>query len=170
MNIADVLDDYKKIALAMSAAQAEAGHQLPALESPLYGVNAQFETKSDHAELSVTIEGFGAAMGWLGYQSGNQHQLSLDKVVLDKSYGTLLNAELTNDQGQSLHIRYNGQGGWVVTRYEYSVGDQYIADRVSFVSSFDDKVKLHYLRFWQADDSAGLGVNPVFACFTGFGG
>ena len=169
MSISTVLDDYKKIAQAMSA-QAEAGQHLPSLESQLFSVDASPETKTNSTELSDAIQHFGAARGWLGYQSGNQHLSSLDKVVLKDSYGALLNAELTNDQGQSLHIRYNGQGGWIVTSYEYDSGDQYIADRVSYVSSFDDKIKLSYLRFWKVNNNgASLGVNPVFACFTGFG-
>lgn len=169
MSIETVLENYRKIAQVMNNDVTGQGMPMPKLESGLYKVSVASETKVDAAALNETITSFGVATGWLGYQSGNQHQTSLSEIALAEGYGALLNAELANTDNQALHIRYNGQGGWIVTHYDYSAGDEYIVDSVSYVSSFDDDKKLNYLRFWKADERA-LGVNPVFACFTGFGG
>ena len=169
MKTAEILESYQKVA---EETQAHTGTGLPKLQPSAYSLTKpQAKNCASPVLVWAEIESFGQASGWLGYQSGNQYALELTTLQPKKEYGILLNAELANDKGQSLHIRYNSHGGWVVTTYRYEAGDEYIADEVTYFSSFDDGKKLKYLRFWKADDaSSSLGINPVFACFTGFGG
>lgn len=128
-------------------------------------------------DVYARLDGFNPQAGWLGYQSGNQY-FNQQPLVLKNDHGLLLNAELAGAQQTSLHVRYNGRDGWIVTQYDYpqsngSNGDnEYIADRVVHLASHNELGTLNYLRFWQAapaEDNSRLGINPVVACFTGFG-
>lgn len=115
------------------------------------------------------LDNFNPVSGWIGYQSGNQyfiHQL----LELKSDYGALLNAEMVNAHNTSLHVRYDGNGQWIVTQYHYFEGIDYLADHVQHFASFDKdgKTTLDYLRFWAVQEGV-LGVNPVFSCFVGFG-
>lgn len=169
MNTAELLKSYQKVS---EATKLTTGEALPALESEGYELTcAEPVVCTSEQQLWSAIGAFGQACGWLAYQSGNQHQLDITIITAKQEYGSLLNAELYNGKDQSMHIRYNGHGGWVVTTYTYKSGGDYVVDEVSYVSSFENKKTLNYLRFWKdGGDKNMLGVNPVFACFTGFGG
>ncbi|MBO0613276.1 hypothetical protein [Thiothrix fructosivorans] len=164
MNAQDILKQYEGLRRSMPDAK------LPALEADAYQLVVTPHSMDTVEKVYAALDRFNPVTGWIGYQSGNQH-FNNQPLEIKADYGQLLNAEVTNGNGASLHVRYNGNGGWVVTEYRYSAGNAYLADKVRHVASFDKdgNTTLQYLRFWQEKDGA-LGVNPVFACFVGFGG
>jgi len=174
MNLSTVLENYQKVA-AQLGQRNEIGLSLPSLDASIYCVTVESSVVTSAQSLAGVIGEFGGTTGWLGYQSGNEHFIACSEIVMSDRYGALLNAEMANESNASLHIRYNGNGGWIVTTFKHSAeeageGDSYLADSIAYVSSFNDGLKLQYKRFWaQGDGSKTTGVNPEFACFTGFG-
>lgn len=164
MNAQEIMKQYEGLRRAMPDAK------LPALEADAYQLTVMHKTENSAESAYAVLDSFNPVAGWMGFQSGNQHFNHEPLPKAGANYGQLLNAEVTNGKGASLHVRYNGNGGWVVTEYGYSAGNDYLADKVRHVASFDKdgNTTLQYLRFWQERDGA-LGVNPVFACFVGFG-
>lgn len=164
MRAQDILTDYQTLCSAMPEAK------LPALEAMTYHLNVETKKLTTVEAVYETLDSFNPISGWIGYQSGNQYFVH-EPLAFKSDYGVLLNAEMTNGSGVSLHVRYNGNGGWVVTQYHYGKGEKYVADTVKHLASFDKdgNTTLRYLRFWKLQDGS-LGVNPVFACFVGFGG
>lgn len=175
MSVSTVLENYQKVAAKLNQSD-DIGLSLPALDTAPYRVNVVSELVADPQLLATAISDFGGTTGWLGYQSGNEYFETFSEIVMSDRYGMLLNAEMANESNASLHIRYNGDGGWIVTTFNYTgedsgEGDWYLADSLGYVSSFNDGLKLQYKRFWkQGDGCKTTGVNPEFACFTGFGG
>jgi hypothetical protein len=158
-----ILEQYQ----ALSSLMHEAN--LPALEAMTYHLTVETKTLTTVEAVYAALDSFNPISGWIGYQSGNQYFVN-EPWAFKSDYGVLLNAEMTNGSGVSLHVRYNGNGGWVVTQYHYGKGEEYVADTVKHLASFDNgNTTLRYLRFWKVQDGS-LGVNPVFACFVGFGG
>ena len=163
MQAQEILEQYQ----ALSSLMHEAN--LPALEAMTYHLTVETKTLTTVEAVYAALDSFNPISGWIGYQSGNQYFVN-EPLAFKSDYGVLLNAEMTNGSGVSLHVRYNGNGGWVVTQYHYGKGEEYVADTVKHLASFDNgNTTLRYLRFWKVQDGS-LGVNPVFACFVGFGG
>lgn len=164
MTAQEILQQYQKI-------QAIPGMSLPSLDQHTYSLDVSTEVMDKLDDVLAELNGFNPVSGWVGYQSGNHHFENQSSWKSEKDYGVLLNAELAGANNNALHIRYNGNGGWRVTTYEFSSGGEYIADKVKHIASFakDGDTTLTYLRFWKNEANA-IGVNPVFACFTGFGG
>jgi hypothetical protein len=165
MNAQEIIKQYEGLRNAMPDAK------LPALESDTYQLSVTPDIVNSAESAYAALDSFSPVAGWLGYQSGNQHFNNEPLPAARSDDGQLLNAEVTNGKGSSLHVRYNGNGGWIVTTYGYATGDKYLADEIRHIASFDKdgNTTLRYLRFWQEKEGA-LGVNPVFACFVGFGG
>lgn len=161
MDMQKTLQNYEKLRRTMPEAK------LPALEKQTYQLDVNPKLASIE-EVYAKLGRFNPVSGWIGYQSGNQHFIR-QSLELKSDYGVLLNAEMVNADNTALHVRYDGNGQWIVTQYTYREGGKYLADRVQHIASFDKdgKTTLDYLRFWTLGD---LGVNPVFACFVGFGG
>ena len=166
MKAQEILQHYQALRAAASASDAK----LPELEPKTYGLSVKTETLTTVEAVYAALDSFNPSSGWIDYQSGKQSFLK-PPLEINTSYDMLLNAEMANGSNASLHVRYNGQGGWLVTRYDYSEGDDYLADTVKHFASFDKdgNTTLQYLRFWKIQEDV-LGVSPVFACFTGFGG
>jgi hypothetical protein len=164
MQAQEILTDYQKLRSDMPEAN------LLALEAMTYHLNVETKTLTTVEAVYAALDSFNPISGWIGYQSGNQYFVN-ESLAFKSDYGVLLNAEMTNGSGVSLHVRYNGSGSWVVTQYHYGKGEEYVADTVKHLASFDKdgNTTLRYLRFWKVQDGS-LGVNPVFACFVGFGG
>lgn len=163
MQAQKILTDYQKLRSDMPEAN------LLALEAMTYHLNVETKTLTTVEAVYAALDSFNPISGWIGYQSGNQYFVN-ESLAFKSDYGVLLNAEMTNGSGVSLHVRYNGSGSWVVTQYHYGKGEEYVADTVKHLASFDNgNTTLRYLRFWKVQDGS-LGVNPVFACFVGFGG
>jgi hypothetical protein len=162
MDAKTLLENYQAVRAAMPQAK------LPTLETATYSLKLESKTLDSLAEVYAEMDHLAPVAGWIGYQSGNQH-FNKQPLAIKTDYGVLLNAEMTNGHGASLHVRNNGRGGWIVTHYHYKAGSEYLADRVEHIASHDALGKVKYLRFWQQTEN-GLGLNPVFACFTSFGG
>jgi hypothetical protein len=162
MKTQDILQQYEGLRRTMPEAK------LPVLEKQTYQLDVKTERLAALEQVYAKLDRFNPVSGWMGYQSGNQHFIN-QPLELKSDYGVLLNAEMVNAHNTSLHVRYDGNGQWLVTQYNYREGGDYLADRVQHIASFDKdgKTTLDYLRFWTLE---GLGVNPVFACFVGFGG
>ncbi len=165
MNAQETLKIYQQ--LSQLATNAE----LPPLETVIYDLSVTPETLHQLSEVYAKLDEFKPTSGWLDYQSGKQYFINETLVIAD-NYDTLLNAEVTNGSNCSLHIRYNGNGGWIITTYHYNKGGEYLADKIEHITSFSKRnaspTTLQYLRFWKEQDST-LGMNPVFACLIGFG-
>lgn len=164
MKVQEILQHYQALRAIASDAK------LPELESKAYDLSVKTETLKEVEAVYAALDNFNPSSGWIDYQSGKQSFLK-PPLEINTSYDMLLNAEMANGSNASLHVRYSGQGGWLVTHYDYnSEGDDYLADTVKHFASFDKdgKTRLQYLRFWKIQEGV-LGVSPVFACFTGFG-
>ena len=166
MNAQEALQQYQQLN------RVAANVKLPALEAITYDLSINTKILNQVKEVHAELKNFNSTSSWLDYQSGKQFFINEPLVIAD-NYDTLLNAEVTNGSNGSLHVRYNGNGGWIVTTYHYNKGKTYIADKVEHVASFSKRnsspITLQYLRFWTVRDT-NLGMNPVFACFIGFGG
>ncbi len=162
MDMQTILQQYEGLRRAMPEAK------LPTLEKQTYQLDVKTERLASVDAIYAKLDGFNPVSGWLSYQSGNQHFMN-QPLELKSDYGVLLNAEMVDANNTALHVRYDSNGQWIVTQYSYREGGDYLADRVQHFASFDKdgKTTLDYLRFWALGD---LGVNPVFACFVGFGG
>lgn len=162
MKMQEVLKQYQGLCRTMPEAK------LPALEKQTYQLDVNTERLASVEAVYAKLDGFSPVSGWIGYQSGNQHFIH-QPLEFKSDYGVLLNAEMVKAHNTALHVRYDGNGQWIVTQYTYREGGEYLADCVQHFASFDKdgKTTLDYLRFWALGD---LGVNPVFACFVGFGG
>jgi len=90
----------------------------------------------------------------------------------DEYRGLLLSGELVNLDDESLHIRQNGRGGWVATRFTPGKGEEYLVDEhrlVAFESDPDRRASpggLHYRRYWRLDPYHG--IRQAAARFIGF--
>ena len=129
MNAQHILKQYQALRATAS------GANLPELESRTYVLTFKSETLTTVDEVYAALNSFNSTSGWIDYQSGKQHFLK-PPLAISSNYDMLLNAEVANGNA-SLHVRYNGQGGWLVTRYDYSEGNDYLADTVKNLASFD---------------------------------
>lgn len=164
MSAQQILKQYQDLRRAMPDAK------LPVLEAVTYSLMVKFETLTTVEAVYNALDSFNPISGWIDYQSGKQHFLN-SPLEIRSDYDMLLNAEVAS-HGAALHVRYNGNGGWLVTRYDYGEGNEYIVDKIDHLASFakgSEITTLKYLRFWKEQNGL-LGVNPVFACFIGFGG
>lgn len=75
-------------------------------------IKADSEHIYDADEVFERLKSFGALSGWV--QSASS-VVPIDK--LDQAVGRILCAEVTDEEA-SLHIRQDGDGGWIVTRYQ----------------------------------------------------
>ena len=122
------------------------------------------------------IEAFAPKQGWLCFQSEVAYFCQQDfcKNHSIPSHGIILYGEVVNDQS-SLHIREEGQGGWILTELTETQGDEYLVERKRFLG--EGKVlpggkrlspdKLYYRIYWQHDKE--YGYRQFAARFTGFG-
>lgn len=113
------------------------------------------------------LNNFKPTQGWIGFQSVNASFTDGKVTPMDGKSGALLAAEAVNAKGQSLHIRYDGAGDWIVTQYEIADGGEHLADRVTHIAHNNELGKLRYRRVWRID--AEHGAAPFAACFIGFG-
>lgn len=162
MQVQEILRQYQTLQQIMPEAK------LPELKTSIYHLDVDPKIYSTVGAVYDVLDRFNPISGWLDYQSGKQYFIN-KPLVPSPDYDMLLNAELVNDNNTSLHVRYNGNSGWIVTQYHYGKGDDYIVDEVKHLASFDKSgnTTLQYLRFWKIQDGI-LGMNPVFACFVGF--
>lgn len=121
---------------------------------------------SQYDKVVEELENFKPEQGWLCFQNEVKVFRKGDKIPTDSNillYGEVVNA----DGNSSLHIREDGQGGWILTYFTETKGNEYLLEKQSFLgqSKLAPK-KLYYNVYWQHDDKQGY--RPVAARFTGF--
>lgn len=151
---------------------------------------------STSEQVRQQIEKFAPEQGWLCFQSEVQyfpkpedntenaeHQISSLKKsrwwtrILPKFSGTsfkmpsssiLLYGEVLKGQKHTLHIREDGQGGWVLTEFIEGKGNNYLVEDQKFLGEKEVAPKeLCYRVYWQYDDKHGC-YRQAFARFNGF--
>jgi len=103
--------------------------------------------------------------GWLCFQNKVKYFRKKDKIPTDSTI--LLYGEVVNSDGKSLHIREDGQGGWILTYFTETKGKEYLVENQSFLG--ENKLapkQLYYRVYWQYDNKQGY--RQVAARFTGF--
>ena len=100
------------------------------------------------------------AQGWLQFQSHQMH--FMDSLPEPKTeWGLLLNAEAVDGQGQSLVLRQNGKGGWILSAYRHDEHGDGLWDEVSH-RLHGINGQLRYRRYWKKE--ANRGVVQHLAC------
>ena len=125
--------------------------------------------QTDHitspAALLAAIEAFQPEQGWLACQSGNL--FFRDGAWPQQRPGQLHDAELYRTQGDSsLHLRYRGDGSWLLTYYLPDQGEEYVSDELSLLGRAELCARLAYQRLWAHDPRHGL--YQFAARFVGF--
>ncbi len=97
---------------------------------------------------------FKPEQGWLCFQDQVEYFRKGESVP---DFGIVFYGEVVNTQGQSLHIRENGQGGWVLTTYTENLeGDQYLVENAAFLGEKHfAPAQLFYRVYWQHDEQQG---------------
>ena len=151
----------------------------------------------EQVQVRQQVEKFAPEPGWLCFQSEVQYfpkpedntEKAENKVppvkkdrfwtrLLRKVSGTpfkmpsssiLLYGEVINAQGHTLHIRENGQGGWILTYFiEGKKGNHYLVeDQVLLGEKEVAPKELRYRVYWQYDDQHGC-YRQIVARFNGF--
>lgn len=152
MNTQDLLRLYNKL-------------DLPAMQM------GQLTTKSERLSTAdaamAAISKFSPVAGWLGFQSATRVFRSTEPRPVfryTETTGVLLNAEVINTSGESLHLRYDSAGGWLITHFTYTAGGEYLTDTVKLAIHGSPGGFMYYRRFWNIDPQHG--PLPFAACLT----
>ncbi|MDM8559772.1 hypothetical protein [Candidatus Parabeggiatoa sp. HSG14] len=124
-------------------------------------------TTSDSEIVEKNVKAFKPMQGWLCFQSGVEYFCKNCKEKTMPYSGILLYGEVVNAEGESLHIRENGQGGWILTIFTETEGNKYLVETKEFLG--EKKLapeKLYYHVYWQYDEKHGY--HQFAARFTGF--
>lgn len=115
-------------------------------------------------EIQEKVENFNPEQGWLCFQSKVEY---FRKGKTMPYSGILLYGEVINAQGQSLHIREDGQGGWILTSFEETEDNNYLVEDTEFLGEKElAPKKLRYRVYWKYDERHGY--RQVAARFNGF--
>ena len=156
MNVEELLNAYRRV--------AERGNRLPEMNSADFKMGS--ERLSSAVEAWESIVAFAPVAGWFGCQSQNRAFTANPPPAPDTTTGVLLYAECVNSDGHSLHLRYNGAGAWLLTRFMPRQGNTYLCVTVKLLATDPNLGSLRYRRYWQLDPKHG--VEPFAACFIGF--
>lgn len=165
MNTQELLTAYHKV---VDRQRTRAGtDRLPRMEAG--EVEIMTELVADHDEVVRQLKVFAPSCGWIGFQSKNSVFTNGVVTVPDEDdTGLLLSAECYNTvENESLHIRQDGAGGWLLIRVEMRAGNSAFFDTVALVAADKELRWLRYRRYWHID--AEHGAEPFAACFIGFG-
>ncbi|HIE02315.1 MAG TPA: hypothetical protein EYP59_18875 [Thiotrichaceae bacterium] len=123
------------------------------------------DTTSDPEEVRQKIKEFAPEQGWLCFQSKVDYFRELAKMSFS---GILLYGEVVKKAtNQSLHIREEGQNGWILTYFEETKGEQYLVENTVFCGEKElAPNKLRYRVYWQHDEKQGY--RQLGARFNGF--
>lgn len=157
MNVPELLQAYAQL-------PPHNGISLPPMRSgTLVARSAQAATKEQAWE---ALAAFRPAQGWIGYQSRVAAFTRSDPPPPDDETGCILCAECVDFGGQSLHIRQDGKGAWIIVRFFHLEGSEHLVDEVSLVATRAELGNLVYRRYWQID--ARCAVSQIATCFCGF--
>lgn len=136
-------------------------------------VEAFPKSVADQTQVKTILRTFAPDQGWLCFQSRVDRFLPGEDLP---DQGILLNGEVTAPSGESLHIRQDGDGSWVLTRFVEQAPDErgatHLVEEVTFLGEplarFEPTQDLCYRRYWGYDPD--FGYRPVLARFVGFKG
>lgn len=158
MNIAELEQCYNTLATR---------YKLPSLAPATLTMESTTVTRLE--ELLLAIETFAPLQGWICYQS-KVHSFWHGEPWRLADVGLPLSGEFIDDNGNALHLRQNGSGGWLLTRYLHNgtttENSNYLSDDITQLGNSHAPGPLCYRRFWRIDPEQG--VIPFAACFTGF--
>ena len=130
-------------------------------------------TKSvtDPSGVRKFLRAFAPKQGWLCFQSRIERFLPGEDLP---DHGILLYGEVVSLADQSLHIRQNGGGGWILTRFVEQALDEreatHLVEEITFLGEtlerFGPPKDLRYRRYWGHDPD--FGYRPLLARFAGF--
>ena len=115
-------------------------------------------------KVEAQVNAFEPIQGWLCFQSKIEHFCKGQTMPYT---GILLYGEVVNAAGKSLHIREDGQGGWILTTFTETEGDKYLVETKEFLG--EKKLapdKLCYRVYWQCHEKHGY--HQFAARFIGF--
>jgi len=140
-------------------------HNLPELSACQWQITTVL--CDDYAALLHTLRDFAPDEGWLGCQSHNILCQAGELTLPPAS--RIIDGELyARARDESLHLRHDGQGGWLLTRYTVGGGKSGLSDTVTLLGANREVGTLTYQRLWCHDPRHGL--HQFAARFTGFGG
>lgn len=151
MNTKELLELYNKISRP---------HELRNMS--LWQLTIDTHSYNTATDAMTVITKFAPLAGWLGFQSVTSLFRNHALPQCTDTTGLLLNAEVVNTTGESLHIRYDSAGGWIATRYAYTPNGEYLADNVNLAIHGSPGGFMCYRRFWQIDLTHG--PIPFAAC------
>lgn len=155
MNAQEILKLYQTLAIQ---------HGLPAMEPKTWDLSCNVKYLDTATATMALIKSFKPTTGWLSFQSITKlFKTNKELPVMDAITGFLLNAEVANTLGHSLHIRYNSADNWIATQFIPSIGSNYLVDNVKFIVHDNPDSFICYKRFWRID--VEQGIVPDSACF-----
>jgi hypothetical protein len=116
-------------------------------------------------KLRQKIEEFAPEQGWLCFQSEVKYfcepaEMSFSGILL---YGEVVK----NTTNQSLHIREDGQNGWILTYFEETNENIYLVENTVFLGETNlVSNQLRYRVYWQHENNQGY--YQLAARFNGF--
>ena len=161
MTLSALLKDYDSLRNALPGLNL--GEGLPELKP--CGLNPTEPIRYQNPEeVWSHIESFKPDQGWICFQSSVEHFFEPNKLI---QKGIVLTAEMCRKDNQSLHINPHSLGGWQVNQFERrDDAEEYLYQKVKYVSVEHGIAYLHYELFWQSDSQAGMVCRV--ARFVGF--
>jgi len=132
------------------------------------------EKITDNAALTDKVNNLNAPpCGWLTFQGEVIFFSASTPLVLPADSGLLLNGEIVVSKEQSLHIREDGQGGWLATTFteHEKTGEEVLSQSCKLLATGNKQnpklfPALLYNRYWKHLES--FGYHQYCARFTGF--
>lgn len=146
---------------------------LPVLGSGSLGVKSLCQsemTVTDHEQLWQAIIDFKPLEGWLCFQSDVKKVVAEKLPELTDELGWLLNGELVNAEGSSLHIWQAGSG-WQATQLTEQAagtGDDCLVETTELLSKDSNEEYLRYRVYWKKDLGGIQGFQRFSSRFVGF--
>jgi len=141
-------------------------HELPAIGGALEAVAVAASRHEVADEVWKQFTDFAPEQGWVGFQSANRWFRNGQPPTRSDETGELLNAEVVNSNGASLHIRFVGPH-WIATTYTPAQGGiEYVVDERVHVG-VPGVDSLRYRRYWML--GGGQGAYIAHSRFIGFG-
>lgn len=130
------------------------------------GLEQESDSYDNPNDVETKVKAFEPVEGWLCFQSEVKSFCQGETMPYA---GILLYGEVVNAKGESLHIREDGLGGWILTKLtEIDEGEQYLAETQKFLGLGNKQApeKLYYRVYWENDQEHGY--RQFVARFTGF--
>lgn len=138
-------------------------HHLPEMQPG--GIKVQSRVFRDPEALWAELQSLQPSQGWLMFQS---YQMPFHDGLPESQpdWGCLHSCEAVTEQGDSLAVLPDGQGGWRLIEYIPDDDAPGLWDEVRQFAHAPDSGMLCYRRYWVNEQ--GQGYVQKHACFIGF--